>query len=346
MEDLRLKDILREYLRHAQGRVVNLRDLRAELKIDPEKPAWETLGREMRQLAVEKIVRPSGRNDGVYKVVVQVKPVVVFDKSRERNPPFELIFPKDFDTGMEMDFANHIIIREGDVITLGGVKNKGKTLLCISFCGENIDKYPVLMGNEYTKSTQDKVTGELIHVPSPRFYNRLVDMDWINWVNGDGTDKFTLLPVKADYAEHIEQDRINIIDWINLDANQLYDIGQVIEDIKANLGRGVAIIALQKSASSDTPRGGQFAKDFTDCELLLDQFGDKVDDILLTVGEVKEKTKPVGGKTYAYTIWNGIKILNFREVVKCPTCYGKKWKKAGNTSIPCEECFKTGYIDK
>lgn len=342
----RLKDALREFCRVRQGKVVDLKYIRAELKINPDSNEWETVAREMRQLAVEKIVRSSGRNDGVYKVVTQVKPVVVFDKSRERNPPFELIFPKDFETGMEMDFANYITIREGDVITLGGVKNKGKTLLCISFCGENIDRHPVLMGNEYTKSIENKETGELTHIPAPRFYNRLVDMDWINWVNGDGTDKFQLMPVKEDYAEHIERDRINIIDWINLDANQLYDIGRVIEDIKVGLGSGIAIIALQKSTSSDTPRGGQFAKDFTDCELLLDQFGDSGDDILLTVGEVKEKTKPISGKTYAYTIWNGIKILNFREVVKCPTCYGKKWKKSGNTSILCDGCFKSGYIDK
>jgi len=97
-------------------------------------------------------------------------------------------------------------------------------------------------------------------------------MSWINWVNGDGTDKFQLMPIKEDYAEHIERDRINIIDWINLDANQLYDIAKVVEGIKENLGRGIAIIVLQKSDSADKARGGQFSKDFSDCELLLDQF--------------------------------------------------------------------------
>ena len=92
--------------------------------------------------------------------------------------------------------------------------------------------------------------------------------------------------------------------------------------------------------------GGQFTKDFTDCELLLDQFGSHDDDILLTVGEVKEKTAPIQGKTYAYSIWQGIKILNFREVVTCPTCYGKGWRKSGNSSLPCDICFQKRYIDK
>ena len=53
------------------------------------------------------------------------------------------------------------------------------------------------------------------------------------------------------------------------------------------------------------------------------------------------------GKTYTYTIGGGgTKILNFREVVKCYTCFGKGWKKAGNSSVPCDTCGKTGYIDK
>jgi len=342
----RFTDKLREFLRPAQGKVVNLDYIRREMKIDPDSPKWDGLRVDMINLAEEKVVKPSGHNDGYYKVIIQVNPVQVFGVKRERLPVFELFFPKDFDTGVEMDFANYIVFREGDVITFGGVKNKGKTLLCITICGENIDKLPVLMGNEYTKSIEDKESGRITYEPAPRFYNRLVAMDWVDWVNGDGSDKFTLLPVRGDYAEHIIRDRINIIDWINLDANQLYDIGKVIEDIKANLGRGIAIIALQKSSTSDIARGGQFAKDFTDCEILLDQFGDNDNDILLTIGDVKEKTKPISGKTYAYTIWNGVKILNFREVVKCTTCFGKKWQRVGNSSKPCETCLKTGFIDK
>ena len=123
----RLSDRLREYLRGAQGRVVNLRDLRSELKIDPADPAWESLGRELRRLAEEKIVRPSGRNDGVDKVVTQVNPVSVVAKERERKPPFKLLFPKDFDTGMEMLFAEAVVIREGDIVSIGGQSNYGKT---------------------------------------------------------------------------------------------------------------------------------------------------------------------------------------------------------------------------
>lgn len=336
----RLSDRLREYLQGVQGRVVNLKDLRAELKIDPADKAWDSIRVLMHNLVKEKVVRPSGRSDGIYKVVTQVKPVRVFIKERERKPPFKLLFPKDFGTGMEMEFAEDIVMREGDELTIGGVSNYGKTCIAMNFCAENINYSPVLMGNEYT--TRVGETDE--YEPTPRFLNRLDDINWVEWVNGDGSDKFMLLPVRDDYAEHIIKDRINIIDWVNLDASKLYDISKLMDDIKAELGRGLAILVLQKGDLSNAPRGGQFAKDFTDCELLIDKLSER--ESMLTIGKVKEYTKPVIGRTFAFGIFKGVRIINFREIVKCSTCYGKGWKKAGNISIPCDDCNRTGYIDK
>ncbi len=336
----RLSDRLREFLKNAQGRNVDLKYLRAELRIDPTSPSWDTLKTLMHNFSKgeNKLVKPSGYNDGNYKVVTQVKPVRVFAKERERRPPFELFFPKD-DTGMEMLFAEDIVIREGDLVEIGGQSNYGKTTLALHFCGENIKYNPILMGNEYTTRVGDTEDYE----PTPRFLNRLDNMDWVRWTNGDGMDNFTLLPVKEDYAEHIVKDRINIIDWINLDASKLYGISKVEEDIKAELGRGIGIIVLQKG-EGDMARGGQFTKDFIDCELLIDKFTEH--ESMLTIGKVKEYTKSVMGRKFAFGIFQGVKITNFREITKCNICYGKGWKKSGNTNIPCDDCMKTGYVDK
>jgi len=336
----RLSDRLLEYLNVAQGKIVNLKDLRVAFNIEPGSKDDQNLRVQMSTTMVKnKIVAPSGRNDGIYRVIKQIKPVPIFSVARKSRPPFDLIFPIDSDRGMEMDFADAVVIREGDVITLAGKKNKGKTIMCLNFAVANIEKRPVLMGNEYTK-----LIGEN-YEPDQRFINRLsIIGDGIEWVDEAGIDKITLLPAKGDYAEHIVPDRLNIIDWINLDANRLYDISKVMEDIKANLGRGVAIIALQKG-EGDMGRGGQFTKDFTECEILLDGFGGG-DDTLLTIGTVKEKTRPIIGRAYRFSNWNGAKIMDFREVVKCPTCFGKGWKKFGNTSIPCDACDKTGWVDK
>ena len=189
------------------------------------------------------------------------------------------------------------------------------------------------MGNEYTTLVEDK------YIPTPRFMNRLEAMDWVEWVDADGNDKFTLLPVRNDYAEHIVKDRINIIDWINL-PGEYYMISPVEEAIKKELGRGIGIIVLQKNEGVNYGRGGGMSKDFVDLELLIDKFGQS--DVLLTIGKVKEYNKNVIGKTYAYEIvGKGVKIHNFREVKRCPDCNGQGYK-AGK---PCEACDGRKFID-
>ncbi len=332
-----LTDTVAEFLKDIQGHEVTLDYLRRELRIDPNSSAFDGIRGVMKRLIEKKIVRRVGKKDGVYRVVVQVQPVRVFTPDRKRRPLFDLRFPRDFDTGMEMEFSDAINMREGDLITLGGVKSMSKTTICMLFCAENINVRPILMGNEYTVLVDDRFE------PAPRFLSRLDTLsEHVEWVDENGLDKFTLLPVKEDYAEHIVRDRINIIDWINLSGDKNFDIGKVLEGIKAQLGRGVAIIALQKGEGALNPRGGQFVRDFSDVELLLDPFG-RMGDVLLTVRGAKEATRPIVGKTYAYSIGHsGTQILDFREVKKCPMCNGNGYKQ----NRECENCCGKKYVNQ
>uniref|UniRef100_A0A6M3J821 Putative DNA primase n=1 Tax=viral metagenome TaxID=1070528 RepID=A0A6M3J821_9ZZZZ len=323
----------REYLRKSVGREVDLNTIRRDLLIKPEDKSWESIRNIMYQLAQlsgeKRIIKPSGKRDGSYYVIPPVRRIKVFGVKREKIPPFELMYPRDFDTFEEFEFSSKVIVREGDCILVAGQSNYGKTAIALNFAGENIDKLPVLMGNEYSKD------GE----PTPRFLNRLEAMDWIQWANGDGGDKFELLPVYDDYADWIIKDRINIIDWVNIDANYLYSIGKVMEDIKAAVGKGIVIIVIQKSEGSDSGRGGQFTKDFADLELLIDKHSDW--ESRLTIGKVKEYNGHVVGRSWAYTIDKGVKLLNVREVIKCKSCHGSG-RKGGNM---CELCHGNKYVD-
>ena len=335
-----LTEAVRNFLSTRQGRDLDVNYLRNELKIDPQSKAWEGIHTIIYRLVDEHLLRPSGKRDGVYRVVVQVVPVPVFSVQRERRPPLELVFPRDFETMEELSFASDVVIREGDLILISGLSNFGKTTLCLNFAGENIDKRPVLMGNEYTVLVPDKDDKTKSHYePSPRFSDRLEAMEWVQWVDADVNDKITLLPVRDDYAEHIVKNSINIIDWINIETGEHYMIGTILEGIKKQLGRGVAIVAIQKGEGAAAGRGGQFTKDFADLELLIDRFGKS--DVLLTIGKVKEYTKPVIGKTYAYSIENGVKIVNFREVRRCTTCHGAGYVKGEE----CGSCSGNKFVD-
>jgi len=326
MPELRLVDKVKEYIQDVQGKEITLDSLRAELRIDPTSTSWNSIRKVMLDLTVQKLVKPSGRRDGIYKVITQVKPIQVF--GRTRKPPVKLFFPKDYNTESELDFGKDIIIREGDLILISGRSNYGKTAICLNFCAENLAINPVLMGNEYTT---------LDHEPSPRFMNRLDNMDWVKWSNGNDEDRFTLLPVFDDYAEHIVKDRINIIDWINIESGEFYLISKIMEDIKRALGKGIGIIAIQKAEGAASGRGGQFTKDFSDVEILLDGYKD--DEILMTLGKVKESHKRLSGRAYAFGLENGVKMVEFRELKKCTCFNGYRGPKK------CVDCSGAGYTD-
>ena len=328
--EITTKDV-KDFLVKYQGQVITLDKIRNEMGVEKSglggirSKSFDAVRNIMFRLAEQKVVKTLSR--GEYKVVREVKPITVF--GRERRPPITLLFPKD-EAGMEMLFAEDIVMREGDLILISGQSNFGKTQLCLAFCAENIDSSPVLMGNEYTT-----LDGE----PSARFLNRIDNMDWVEWIDGNNQEKFVLLPVREDYAEHIVKGKINIIDWINL-PGEYYMISPVMEGIKRELGRGIGIIAIQKNPGVEYGRGGNLTKDFADVEILLDQYGEH--EVLLTIGKVKEYKHFVMGRTFAYSISQGVKILNFREVKRCPACRGQGYTGGKQ----CTECDGKKFVDK
>lgn len=322
----RLSDKLRAYLLLSQGRDVDIKDIRSFMKIEPGSNDDDNLRKLMsHNLVLEKILSPSGKGDGRYKVITQVKPVAVF--GRERRPPIRLNFPRCFDSMLEIPFAEDIVVREGDLILIAGVSNFGKTALCLNILAENLDSNPVLMGNEYTTVDNE---------PSSRFLSRLDNMDWVQWDN-EGHDRFTLLPVREDFAEHIIKDRINIIDWINLD--EAYLISGVMERIKRAVGKGIVIVVIQKGEGTDYGRGKQYTKDFTDVEILLDPFGK--DEIRMSLGKVKESRRRLYKQHYAFRLEKGVRLMGFREIKECPLCSGSGKYRGGD----CDTCQGKGMID-
>ena len=109
---------VRDFLGKIQGQRTTLRELRAEFNILPGTKSFDAIRNIMFQLAGQRIVKAGDR--GEYKVITQVKPVRVFVPGRERRPVFDLRFPQDVETQMELLFAEVLVIREGDFITMWG----------------------------------------------------------------------------------------------------------------------------------------------------------------------------------------------------------------------------------
>ena len=171
-------------------------------------------------------------------------------------------------------------------------------------------------------------------------------MKWVEW-SVDGKPKFDLYPIDSDYEAYIPylaKDTLCIIDWLLL-PNEFWAVQNIMLSIKRAIGQGVAVIVQQKTRGKEWADGGEFSERFSDLYLTIDPLGKH--ESRLTVGKVKDPKKSITGRTWAFQIVDfGANLLAIREIVKCPTCYGKCWKKSGNTSIPCDNCDRTGYINK
>ena len=219
---------------------------RAKYQIDPESDNFYKV---ISRLCLDKRLKRLGR--GLYRKIKLVKPIKWRDA--DETEYYDLRFPCSHRDSSSFYFNDLINVSPGDLMVIGGVSNYGKTALALNILGENVDLHPcVLMGNEYTT---------LDNIPSPKLKRRLLKMDWVQWMDGSGNDKFSLLPIRNNFEDYIEQGKLNIIDWINL-TDCFYKIGQILEDIKVGLGGGLAVVVLQKEEGAELARGRGFTRDF------------------------------------------------------------------------------------
>jgi len=301
--------------------------LRAKYKIDPNSDNFHKV---ISRLCIDKRLKRLGR--GLYRKIKPIKPIRWRDADETKYYDFR--WPKSHSDYSTFGFEDTINVSQNDLVVITGVSNYGKSTIALNILGENVDVNPcILMGNEYAT---------LDNLPSPKFKRRMLKMDWVEWADGEDEDKFLLLPVRKDYEDYIEGGKLTIIDWINLTDN-FYKIGQVLEDIKTATGQGVSVAVLQKEEGADLGRGKGFTRDMADVYFNIDPLG-KLES-RLTVGKVKDPKRPIEGRMWAFRIVDrGANLSDIREIEKCHICWGKMWKKYGNSSVPCD--CKTGYVNK
>ena len=330
----RLSDRLKGYLFTARGRIVNLRDIRMFLNIEPGSKDDQNLRTQMSTTMVsQRVVKPSGLNDANYKVLLPVEPVVWDDEDNE--DPLDFRFPRCYEDGSEFGIEDFVEVFAGDLVLVTGDTNYGKTAIALSILGENLGLMPaLLMGSEYT-AVNRKV--------SPKFKRRMRRMNWVEW-KIDGKRRFELLPVGSDYEDYVEPDQLNVIDWISL-PGEYYLIDRVMKAIKDRVGRGIAVVVLQKNKGQEFAEGGQRSERYADVVLKVDPFGEG--ESLLTIGKVKAPKGRATGRTFAFGIVDyGANLHNIREVVKCRKCWGKGYIRSGQNNIRCDGCMGKKYIDK
>ena len=272
------------------------------------------LAYEVKQQKIEKLNR-------IYRYINKDKDIIDWYNS-DAGKTLDIKWPQGRD-GTKFGFDGCVCISPGDIIVVAGVSNMGKTTFAQNFLWENMSFFPcVLMGNEYTPV---------------KFKRRISRMTWNNPLNENGKPKFELLKRLENWADIIEPDKITIIDWISLPANELYNIGHVIQGIQSKLGNGVGLIVLQKDESSNLGRGRAFSEELASLYLTIDKGR-------MTVRKAKEWfERDPNREVYGFDITNGgVEFRNIRPLTKCFDCRGSGLYK-GNE---CFTCHGTGYVDK
>jgi len=334
----RLSDKVREYLSPAQGRTVYLKDIRTALRIEPGSKDDQNLRVLMAvNLVKDHTVKPSGKGDGGYKVIVPIDPIRFSLDGTDEEGIIDFKFPRSYIDDTAFNIEDLVEVSEGDMVGIFGETNMGKSCIAHSILGENLGLFttkPLLMGNELTTS-QDEIM--------PKIKRRLRRMDWVQWEDEKGEMRFDIMPVGADYEEYIRRDAINVIDWITL-PGEYWMIDSVLKTMKDVVGKGVLVPVLQKKKHAEDPEGGERAKRHCDVELRIDSFGTES---ILTIGKVKSAKTKASGRMWAFDIMNyGANLVNIREVVKCSNCWGKGYVGTGGNYKRCQSCEGRKYVNK
>jgi hypothetical protein len=331
----RLSDKLIAYLRLAEGKNVNLKDIRSALNIETGSKDDNNLRTQMSTTLIEKkIVSSLGRNDGIYKVIKPVQPINWWE-DRENEEPLNFRFPRCYEDNTEFGIEDLVEIYAGDMILIAGTSNYGKTTIALSLLGENLGLMAAyLMGSEYTAAN-----GKI----SPKFKRRMKRMNWVEWMAG-GKPRFQLYPVGADYEDYIQPDALNVVDWITL-PGEYYLIDSVMKSMKDRVGNGVIVAVLQKNRNMEWGEGGERSERYADVYITIDSFSNES---ILTLGKVKApKKSKATGRMWAFSIVDyGANLHNIREVIKCPKCWGKGYTGSANNYKKCDTCEGRKFVDR
>ena len=219
-------------------------------------PAGKTARRQiLHRLVTEGALEKHGSHEGLYRLILQGFTTLDLDANAEN--VLDLKWPTDATgKGFGLQYAR---VYPKSIVTVAGVKNLGKTTFCLNFVMANLD-WPAGLENDKPHCVYH--TNELA---SEELSGRLRAFDWVNWRNGTGRPKFLAVERFDAWQDVVRQfpDSLHIIDYLD-PGEEAFRIGPIIDQIRQQLGKGMALIAIQKRQSTGTRRDGTTYRQYVD----------------------------------------------------------------------------------
>ncbi len=186
---------------------------------------------ELSRLCTAGLIERVGEKRGNYRRVE----TIVFED-------FQNVDFNKFEIKLPFSFEKYVDIFPGDLITFAGVRNAGKTALAMEIARLNMCHYPVYyFSKEMTKQTLNVRL------------SKAEGMEITDW-------KFKFSSDIVNFADCIQPNAINIIDYLEVDGGEYYKMADLLKNIHAKLNgknKSIGIVMLQKHSKKSTADGGE-----------------------------------------------------------------------------------------
>lgn len=227
-----VSDDVREYVNNTTGEF-SLSQMFADLSM-VTKEEKDTARHTIQKIADKGIVRPTGKKTGIYSKVDQSENII--DWMNAEDTEYRIMLP--------LGIHDLVKIYPGNIVIVAGASNTGKTSFMLETIRLNMRTYDTYYFNSEMGAAELRTRITL-------FSDALKPTSW----------KFTAIERSSDFAEKIRPDALNVIDFMEV-YDDFWKVGGWIRDIHTKLNTGIAIIAIQKKASTkkeqqDYARGGE-----------------------------------------------------------------------------------------
>jgi hypothetical protein len=169
-------------------------------------------------------------------------------KYRLKNHEVDIIDWQSADVGNTWDILLPFKLHElayfypQNVIVFAGEKNCGKTAIANAIIRRNMDKYKIRLLN--SEAAEEEIKARRLAHP---------DLNVEDW-------KDEVVKCNIDhYDDKILKDHINIVDYLEVKDGEFYKVADQIRKIYEAIGRGLAIIFIQKAKGAEFGRGKEFS---------------------------------------------------------------------------------------
>jgi hypothetical protein len=228
--DQRIMDAVVDWIDLAHG-TFRLNDLVNELKYSGRDEIVEVKIAIKRLLHAGHLKEHKTINGSYTKTDIDM---VKMQRVKEKSPPIDLWWP--------LDLHDKVVTIPGSLVIVAGVSNAGKSSFMLNFVEKNMNKHKIrYISSEWSNEERDT------HLED---FGVSID-EWDSKV-----DFFAKKDTTLPFDNYIDPDSINIIDYFE-NYDNYGGIAGELRDISDKLGKGIAIVAMQKKTGSDSAYGGE-----------------------------------------------------------------------------------------